>query len=126
MKQFYFLLLFGLIIAGCQQQQVPETIYDLDAQSIMSQTRAIQDAILYRAPNHQTNNQPVKIFKGYIASIAIEKGMVILDIKNLSKDHLTIELEQKVAERVSLDMEVMVRYVLDKRERVVLELQEVL
>ncbi|BDS14503.1 hypothetical protein [Aureispira anguillae] len=124
MRRFYFLLLLSIIITGCQQQQVPETLYDLEGQSITSQTREMQRSILYQVPKERVLNQPIKIFDGYVLERIKNQKNVRLKIQNDNGELLMFEIEEELANQLRQNMELIVRYSHVKGEVVVVEIRK--
>lgn len=126
MKYFYCIVLF-IIITGCQQQQVPEIFYDLDAQSMTSKTRAMQQNTLYKAPIDMLIDKEMKLFHGNLAYIDKQEGNnteVKVKVKNDMGVLLEFEVSPKVAELMELEMELVVRYMRNEKKNIVIELKK--
>lgn len=127
MKHFYYLVVL-LIITGCQQQQVPEIFYDLDAQSMSSQTRAIQQNILYRAPVDMLIDKELKIFHGNLTylerPVEEQNDKIEIKVKNDMGMILSFEVSPKVADLMDLEMALVIRYMRDENKNVVIEMKK--
>lgn len=127
MKYFYYIILF-FIVTGCQQQQVPEVFYDLDAQSMTNKTRAIQQNILYKAPLDMVINKELKLFHGnlsYLDSTAEDEDrQVEIKLKNDMGVILELEVSPQVAGLMHLEMELVVRYMRDEKKNTVIEIKK--
>lgn len=128
MKHFYYLLLF-FVITGCQQQQVPEIFYDLDAQSITSQTRAMQQQILYQAPLEMVIDKELQLFHGSVTDLETNtqdsKSPTIIKVENDMEVTLEFEVNPEVAALMSLDMGLAVRYMRDRKKNTVVEIKKI-
>lgn len=127
MKYFYSVLLL-IIITGCQQQQVPEIFYDLDAQSMATKTRAMQQNILYKAPVDLLINKELKLFHGNLSYLETNtenpKSQVEIKVKNDMGVILTFEVSPKVAALMHLKMELVVRYMRDEKKNTIIEIKK--
>lgn len=126
MKEFQLLVLCLFLLTACQQQQVPEITYDLDAKSLLAgQTRAVQRNILYQELEEPSKRNLTKSFAG-----------TILDIKVLSDDNITLKLlgdngselifntDATLLSRIDQDMYLEVRYRMEAQEVHVLEIRK--
>lgn len=128
MKPIYFLFLL-IIIAGCQQQ-VPETVYDLDAQSIIGQTRQMRASTLYESPEDRIQELPVKIFQGHILDMEYatseerqNQKILIIKVQKENKE-LLLKIPESEATQIVLNMNVTIHYQLKQQEVVVLEIEK--
>jgi len=127
MKYFYSVVLL-LIITGCQQQQVPEIFYDLDAQSMANKTRAMQQQVLYEAPIDMVIDKELRLFHGNVTDLDLEgeseNGLVKVKVKNDMEVELEFEVSLDVAILMDVDMELLVRYKRDKKTNTVIEIKK--
>ncbi|WMX14964.1 MULTISPECIES: hypothetical protein [unclassified Aureispira] len=128
MKQIYGLLLLLFIITGCQQQQVPEVFYDLDAQSLINQTRAMQELILYQAPLETIIDKELQVFHGRVVNIDAPSSdsPAIVQIENEMEVILEFEVEQAVADLMTPEMHLAVRYMREQKKINVVEIKKAL
>lgn len=132
MKQFYFLFLLStMIITGCQQQ-VPETVYDLDAQNIIIQTRAMKELTLYETPQNRIEGLPIKIFQGKVLRTGNAKvneyqrpGFAKVNLQNEKKETLVFDVEKPLLNDLVKGVEVIVHYHLNNKKVVLLEIEKV-
>ena len=126
MKYLYCIVLF-ILVTGCQQQQVPEVFYDLDAQSMAGKTRAMQQDILYKAPLDMVINKELKLFHGNLNYLEEtkedKKSPVEIKVENDMGVTLTFEISPKVAAFLDLEMELVVRYMREENKNIVIELK---
>lgn len=125
---YYYLFLFLLTATSCQQQQVPEVFYELDAQTIINQTRAMQENILYQAPLETFIDKELSVFYGRIVDLNLNKDnkttLVDVSMKNDMEITLEFEVSAAVAELIKPDMELAVRYIRDKTNISVVEIKK--
>lgn len=127
MKYFYYVLLF-MIITGCQQQ-VPEIFYDLDAQSMSSKTRAVQQQqILYQAPLSMVIDKELQLFHGAIIHLdrktREENSAVKIKVKSEMGVILEFEVSSEVAALMNLKMDLAVRYMRAETKHEVVEIRK--
>lgn len=127
MKHFYYCLLF-IVITGCQQQQVPEIFYDLDAESILNETRAMQQQILYQAPLETVIDKELQLFHGMVTHLDAQtkdkKKPIIVKVKNEMEVILEFEVSPTIANLMELEMELMVRYMRNDKKNTVVEIKK--
>lgn len=127
MKHFYYLIVL-LVLTGCQQQQVPEIFYDLDAQNMASQTRAIQQNVLYKAPIDMLIDEELKIFHGNLTYLErpVDGANSVVEIKVKSDMGviLAFEVSPKVADLMQLEMNLVVRYMRDQNKNIAIEIKK--
>lgn len=126
MKYFYYVLLF-MMMTGCQQQ-VPEIFYDLDAQSMSSKTRAVQQQILYQAPLSMVIDKELQLFHGKIVHLdrntKDENSAVEIKVKNEMGVVLEFEISLEVAALMNLKMDLAVRYMRGEPKNEVVEIRK--
>ncbi len=126
MKYFYYVLLF-MMMTGCQQQ-VPEIFYDLDAQSMSSKTRAVQQQILYQAPLSMVIDKELQLFHGKIVHLdrntKDENSAVEIKVKNEMGVVLEFEVSLEVAALMNLKMDLAVRYMRGEPKNEVVEIRK--
>jgi len=127
MKYFYYIVLV-LIITGCQQQQVPEIFYDLDAQNMFNKTRAMQEQILYQAPIDMIIDKELQLFHGKVTYVDTntkdKKSPVKIKVENDLGVILEFEVSPKVIPLLNLEMELVVRYKRDQKKNTVIEIKK--
>ncbi|CAA6805252.1 MAG: Unknown protein [uncultured Aureispira sp.] len=127
MKYFYYVVLL-IIITGCQQQQVPEIFYDLDAQSMANKTRAMQQQVLYQAPVDMVIDKELRLFHGEVTYLDIdaqdENGYVKVKMENEMEVVLEFEVSLEVAVLLDLEMKLVVRYKEDQNKNTVIEIKK--
>jgi hypothetical protein len=116
------------MITGCQQQQVPEIFYDLDAQSMASKTRAMEQQILYQAPFSMVIDKELQLFHGNVLSIDTstenKKKSAKIKVKNDMEVVLDFEVSPEVAALMHIEMEIAVRYMRDQKKNKVVEIKK--
>lgn len=127
MKYFYYVVLL-IIITGCQQQQVPEIFYDLDAQSMANKTRAMQQQVLYQAPVDMVIDKELRLFHGEVTYLDIdaqdENGFVKVKMENEMEVVLEFEVSLEVAALLELEMKLVVRYKEDQNKNTAIEIKK--
>jgi ferritin-like protein len=127
MKHFYYLLIL-ILITGCQQQQVPEIFYDLDAENMTHKTRAMEQLILYQAPLDMVINKEMQLFHGNVAYLETEtkdkKRSIKVKVENEMQVVLEFEVEPEVAALMNLEMELAVRYMREHKKNSVVEIKK--
>lgn len=127
MKHFYYLLIL-ILITGCQQQQVPEIFYDLDAESMISKTRAMEQLVLYQAPLDLIINKEMQLFHGNIIYLETEiqdkNKPIKVRVENEMQVILEFEVTQEVAALMNLEMELAVRYMREPNKNSVVEIKK--
>jgi len=127
MKYFYYVVLL-ITITGCQQQQVPEIFYDLDAHSMSNKTRAMQQQVLYEAPMDMVIDKELRLFHGDVTDFDLEtkdqNGLVNVKVKNDMEVVLEFEVSSEVADLMELEMKLVVRYKRDQKKNTVIEIKK--
>jgi hypothetical protein len=116
-----------MMMTGCQQQ-VPEIFYDLDAQSMSSKTRAVQQQILYQAPLSMVIDKELQLFHGKIVHLdrntKDENSAVEIKVKNEMGVVLEFEVSLEVAALMNLKMDLAVRYMRGEPKNEVVEIRK--
>ena len=127
MKHFYYFFLF-IVFTGCQQQQVPEIFYDLDAESILNQTRAVQQQILYQAPVEMVIDKELQLFHGRVTHLDTNtedrKNPITVKVENDMEVVLDFEVSPEVADLMLLEMKLAVRYMRNNKKNTVVEIKK--
>lgn len=125
---YYYLFLLLFTATSCQQQQVPEVFFELDAQTIINQTRAMQEMILYQVPLETVIDKELNVFYGRIIDLKLNKennkAPVKVSMENDMEVVLEFEVSSTVAELMEPEMELAVRYTRDKKKINVIEIKK--
>lgn len=121
---FFTTCLVTLLCSACQQQVSETTSYDLDAQSISEQTRALEHKYIYKAPDWFDQNPNTSLAEGNLTAIHLggEHTLPAFTIEEVTGELQEFQVQKNILERLNTGMYVHIRYMEDDKGKKILEI----